>query len=371
MATFKACSSEIGLIQSGCVIWWHVLLNDRISVAVINVFSAYIPNCSILRSFLVKLGQTSAFTMIHVGILQILVSSLCLSVMSFVIKDLHNISSSNLLYHRAIIQIILCLLFSLIIRVNPIGEKNMFKLLHLRGIVGGIAVLLYFATLKEIPVSTATALFMTTPLYTIFLARMFLQDKITYSKSLAVFLVLLGTVLIAHPSSWTDKQSDLIGSIFAISEAMVAAIAVTIIKIIGNRAHYVQLVFYLSVYMLIMGLGLSIVEGFVPIFDVRVIIIGFLATAGQLLMNAGLQKVTAVVGMTVRCSEVLFAFIIGIFVGEDITNQSIYGSVLIILGSYLVGRKSKSDPEFTRVKSETNDEEAQVLKRKSFSSDDK
>ena len=309
--------------------------------------------------------------MVQFGILQILLSSLSLATMSFIIKDLKDIPASNLLFYRATIQIIVCLIFSGIFKINPIGKREIFGLLHLRGLFGGIAVLLYFFTLKQIEVSTATAIFMTTPVYTIFLSRIFLNDAITYEKCLAVTIVIFGSVLIAHPTSWSEKNSELIGSSLAMTEAFIAAIAVTTIKLIGDRAHYVQLVFYLSIYMFVIGLGLSIKDGIVLEVDYRILLIGLLASMGQLLVNSGLQKVSAVVGMTVRSSEVFFAFLIGIFVGENVTELSIYGSFMIIVGSWLIGRKSgKSEPRPTIPKAEENsDLESQPLKRKSFSND--
>ena len=291
------------------------------------------------------------------GIGQILFSSLCLSSMSFIIKDLENVSSLNLLLYRSIIQIIVCLILSVVTRVNLVGDKSAQKLLHLRGLSGGCAVLLYFMTLKQIPVSTATALFMTTPLYTIFLARWYLKEKINSLKIFAVVVVFFGCIIVAHPTSWARNYSDLLGSSLAMTEAALAAISVTIIKLIGNKAHYIQLVFYLSVYMFAIAIVLNAYYGFTfQPFNFQILCIGVLASIGQLFVNSGLQKVTAVVGMTVRCSEVLFAFIIGGILKEPISLLSIVGAFFIVAGSYLTAKSPQSIDELYKEYDSDNEE---------------
>eukprot|EP00834_Sanchytrium_tribonematis_P001550 NODE_39_length_35218_cov_0.479655.p13 type:complete len:311 gc:universal NODE_39_length_35218_cov_0.479655:1981-1049(-) len=309
--------------------------------------------------------------MINIGLLQIVLSSLCLAIMSFIIKDLNEIPASNLLFYRALIQTIISLIYACYLKLNPFGSSSVYFLLNLRGLAGGVAVYLYFQTLKQIPVSTATALFMTSPIYSIILARIFLQERVSYAKTFAVIVVLLGSALIAHPNSWVESYSDFLGSSLAVTEAFMAAVAVTFIKLIGDRAHFVQLVFYLSIYMLLIGIILSLKDGLMLVWNLKIVSIGLLATAGQLLVNAGLQKVGAVIGVTVRSSEVLFAFLIGIFLGEEIPLLSIYGSFLIVVGGWLLGKKNTIKVEDSYEKQDDEEEEVgKTGKRKSFNETD-
>ena len=277
----------------------------------------------------------------HRGMIQIAVSALFTVLMGIFVKLLHNsVPSSNLLVYRALIQGIFCVIVGRYNSVQLMGPKEHSKLLNLRGFLGGIQIFLYFSTMQYLPIAMATALFMTTPIYSLFLGAIFLHEAITKRKSAAVIISVLGIVLVSHPATWSSNPHDFYGSLCAIGEAVSTAFIVIIIKKMGGNIHYTVLVLYLSMYMLGLGLVLSIKSGFVSLDFGQFFLVfmcGSCAFISQSLLCAGVQKVSAVTSMTVRSLDVVFAFLLGItLLGDEITLAGIAGSTIILFGSYLI-----------------------------------
>eukprot|EP00834_Sanchytrium_tribonematis_P002992 NODE_105_length_19280_cov_0.929461.p5 type:complete len:342 gc:universal NODE_105_length_19280_cov_0.929461:16139-15114(-) len=282
------------------------------------------------------------------GILQIASSALFTVLMGVFIKLLnHSVPSSNLLVYRAIVQGLFCGAIAIVEKVDLIGPLEHKKMLNLRGFLGGFQIYLYFSAMQYLPIAMATALFMTTPVYTLFLGAIFLKELITKRKVLAIFIAITGIVLVSHPTSWSSNPNDFYGSLFAIGEAITTAFIVIVIKKIG-KIHYSILVFYLSVYMLILGLLLSSTTGF-PALSVHQIFLVLLscicAFLGQALLNAGVQKVSSVTSMTVRSLDVVFAFIFGILLGDEILFTGMIGTVFVLGGSYLIATTPQNHPQ--------------------------
>eukprot|EP00835_Amoeboradix_gromovi_P000231 NODE_8_length_47770_cov_0.334354.p9 type:complete len:335 gc:universal NODE_8_length_47770_cov_0.334354:36665-37669(+) len=278
-------------------------------------------------------------SLVHKGILQIAASALFTVLMGVFVKLLnHKIPNSNLLVYRALIQGIYCCIIAKLEKVNLMGLRIHRQLLISRGVLGGLQIYFYFFSIQYLPLAMATALFMTTPIYTLFLSALFLNEKITKRKSLAVLISIFGIVLVSHPSTWASNPEDFYGSLYAIGEAVATAFIIIIIKKIGT-VHYTVLVFYLTIFMLFLGLFMALNTGFSVITGYQFFLIFMMGTCafiGQSLLNDGVQKVTSVTSMTVRSLDVVFAFAFGIILGDPISLIGMIGSGLVLFGSYLV-----------------------------------
>ena len=280
------------------------------------------------------------------GILQIACSSFFTVLMGVFVKLLnHSVPSSNLLFYRSVVQGILCMFVAKVSGINPIGPSQHFKLLNLRGLLGGIQIYLYFLTMQFLPISMATALFMTTPIYTLVLGAVFLKEQISKTKISAVFISIIGIVMVSHPNTWSSNPHDLYGSLCAIGEAISTAFIIIVIKKIGD-VHYSILVFYLSAFMFVLGLGLSLSTGFASMtFNqlILVLLCCISAFLGQALLNAGVQSVSSVTSMTVRSLDVVFAFLFSIVLGDEILFLSVVGACFVLLGSYIVASQPSQE----------------------------
>src|SRR5438105_7506683 len=69
-----------------------------------------------------------------------------------------------------------------VVRLRPVSLRS----LVLRGLFGGLAVLLFFISIEHLPVGTATLLTYTAPVWTTIDAGIFLGEKVTRGTLLAL-----------------------------------------------------------------------------------------------------------------------------------------------------------------------------------------
>jgi len=68
--------------------------------------------------------------------------------------------------------------------------------LALRGLFGGVSVLLYFTAIGKLPVGTATLLTYTAPVWTAIFAALFLGERVSLSTGIALVVTFTGVVLV-------------------------------------------------------------------------------------------------------------------------------------------------------------------------------
>ena len=79
-----------------------------------------------------------------------------------------------------------------VIRLRPVNHRG----LVLRGLFGGLAVLLFFTSIAHLPVGTATLLTYTAPVFTAVDSAVFLGERVSRGTLVALALTLLGVVLV-------------------------------------------------------------------------------------------------------------------------------------------------------------------------------
>jgi drug/metabolite transporter (DMT)-like permease len=102
------------------------------------------------------------------------------------------------------------------------------RLLVTRGLLGGLAVLLYFAALARMPAAEATLLNGTFPLFATALSFWTLRERPTLPLLAALAAVFLGVLLVLWPSGGTVRMGA--GPLLAIAAAVTAGVSVTSIR---------------------------------------------------------------------------------------------------------------------------------------------
>jgi drug/metabolite transporter (DMT)-like permease len=80
---------------------------------------------------------------------------------------------------------------------RPMRPRNL-RALFLRGAFGGGAVLLYFLAIAHLPVGVATLLNYSSPIFTVLFSSLFLAERLTLSRAVAIALALCGVALVAQ-----------------------------------------------------------------------------------------------------------------------------------------------------------------------------
>ena len=223
-------------------------------------------------------------------------------------------------------------------------------LLLFRGSMGFMALLAYFYIMAHIPLGEAVTYNKTSPIFVAIFAYLFLNEKLHSSAILAIVLGFIGIVLIAQPIGGTFDKYDILGIFSGIG----AALAYTSIREL--RTYYDTRAIVMSFMLVgtIAPLCLMLITPYVTVsqdFDwmfaefvmpigiewVYVTAVGIFATISQLLMTKAYEFTKAGIVGTISYSNIVFALIIGISLGDPIPNiWTILGIILVILSGLLV-----------------------------------
>ena len=234
--------------------------------------------------------------------------------------------------------------------LKQIGGKPL--LLLFRGTIGFVSLLAYFYIIAYIPLGEAVTYNKTSPIFVAIFAYLFLNEKLNRWSILAVLIGFIGIAFISMPEegSFIFNKYTILG----IFSGVGAALAYTSIREL--RQYYDTR----AIVMSFMGVGtvapllLMAVSPYVepPIylefmFDEFVMphgilwlyltIMGLSATASQVLMTKAYEYTKAGIVGTISYSNIVFALIIGIFLGDPIpTTLKILGIILVIISGLIV-----------------------------------
>ncbi len=92
---------------------------------------------------------------------------------------------------------------------NPFGNTNTeIRVVAMRGFFGGCGFIFYYYSISVLPLGDAMTLFSLTPIQTLFLAKIFLNEQIKYNQIIATIASVVGAMLIAGPSFLTFASQD-------------------------------------------------------------------------------------------------------------------------------------------------------------------
>jgi len=223
-------------------------------------------------------------------------------------------------------------------------------LLLFRGSMGFLALLAYFYIMAHIPLGEAVTYNKTSPIFVAIFAYLFLNEKLHKSALLAIVVGFIGIVLVAQPEGGSFDKYDILGIFSGIG----AALAYTSIREL--RSYYDTR----AIVMSFMGVGsiapllLMLVTPYLEVsadwdwmFSAFVMpqgiewfyvfAVGSFATVSQLLMTKAYELTKAGIVGTISYSNIVFAVIIGIILGDPIPEfWTILGILLVIISGLLV-----------------------------------
>ncbi len=256
-------------------------------------------------------------------------SCLLFSVLAALIKFLSSaVPAVEQAFFRNILSIFLLLPF--VIKQKKFFKKQSNKfLIFLRGIFGGITMILIFLSYTMIPLSQAMAISFTTPLFIYFGSVIFLGEKNNREKTFFMIIGFFFTLIIIRP----DLEFQ-IGTLLALLSALTHAIAGLLVKKLSETEDIITLMFSMVVLMTpITFLPAVFVwetpSNFSEIFIL--ILIAIIATLGNFFWTRAisLSKLTNL--MPFDFSKLIFATFLGfIFFNEQIDSITIICGIGIV-----------------------------------------
>jgi drug/metabolite transporter (DMT)-like permease len=244
-------------------------------------------------------------------------------------------------FFRALVNLLLMLPFA--IHTGSAGLKTTnHKAFALRGVCGLVFLMTYFSGAALIPVAESQALTFTSPLWGVLLAVLFLGERLTAARVLAVVAGFVGVLIILRPGV---VQVSL-GALLVLAGALSAAASNTIVKFTTRTDHPDAIVFYQMVYVTPLILVPALwIWTWPTLYQLLVMCgVGFFATLNQRFLSRAYAAADATAVLPFEFARLPFAAIIGFVVFRELPDiwAWIGGAVIFSASLYMVRRESRA-----------------------------
>lgn len=270
------------------------------------------------------------------GPVQMLFSAICFAFMTYFVKlSTRTIPSNEVTFFRFLLGVAVAYLIVKLINRRRLKTEN-FKILLVRGILGGTGVLLYFLAIQYGTITNSVVLQNTYPLFAAVLSFYILKEKAGIRLVVSLLTAFAGIVILVRPS----MSSINLGDVFALVSGIVGGFAITAVRQLRQRNESVWIIFfYFCLFGAILSLALAIPSWKWPgAYEwLLVSATAVLGLAGQVTMTSAYKYCNPFVGGILSMSTCIFSFLIGLLLmGENAGILDITGVTLIIAGNMLV-----------------------------------
>jgi len=224
--------------------------------------------------------------------------------------------------------------------ISTLKTKRL-KLHGLRALFGTAAMSCWFVGVTLIPLSEATALNFTVPLFTTLGAALVLGEVVRKHRWIALIVGFAGALVIIRPG----LQEIELGTFVVLASSIFISCALLTVKHLSRSESPTAVVFYMGLFMTPMSLAgaYSVWIWPEPEHYPWLISMGFIAAIGQLGITKAMQAADASVSMPFSFTHMIFASIIGYLFFAEIADVWTWVGAGIIFGAtlYIVRREAK------------------------------
>jgi len=264
----------------------------------------------------------------------------------------NHMSSLEVVFFRNIAGVII---IGLATYKRPLKQKGGKPLLlFFRGLIGFIALLMYFYNIAHISLAEAQTFSKTAPIFTAIFAYIFIKEKLSFKAWLGVFVGFIGILFITHFTATNLSKTDWLGILSGVG----AGLAYTSIRELKNfydtRAIVLSFMLVGTIGpVVLMAIGEFITTSNFDFVIAKFIIphniawfyiigLGVTATLSQLFMTKAYMSAKGGIVGTIGHTNIIFSIIVGMMLGDSFPDIIvIFGIILIILSGVLVASNKK------------------------------
>jgi drug/metabolite transporter (DMT)-like permease len=266
------------------------------------------------------------------AILFMLLSTLAFAVMNGVVKYLDGFNAYEKVFFRSLGTLIFTMPYLIYKKIPLLGNKRM--LLIARGVIGAISLILFFLSLKYLPVGTAVTLRYLSPVFAAIFAVIWLKETIKPWQWSFFLMALVGVFVLQG----FDGTTSLIGLFFVLTSALCMGLVFVVISKIGKQDHPMVIINYFMIIGTVLGGLLALNDWKTPVGNEWFLLLGLgvVGFIGQLFMTKSFQIASTNQVAPLKYLEVIFTVIIGVvWFLEIYTIWSVVGILLVITGLVL------------------------------------
>lgn len=275
-----------------------------------------------------------------VGIFYMVTSYVFYSMVNCIVKLLGDtISSYNIAFFRYLFSFLTIIPFLWLVEFKFKGlvkDLNIYNVL--RAALSFLSMVWFAAGLANTPLNEAMALTFTTPVFMSIMAILWLKEKSTVDKWAAIFIGLIGGLIIANPHATSFNYS----SLYIVGACFLWALTTIVVKILSNKQDPIVISFYMSLLTVPISLPYFLYKPYMPTAKEALLLLALGAFYNLALVTSA--KAYQLIQLTVAAPFDFLRMMLGSILGcivfdETIADKTIVGSLLIIAGSTLaVGR---------------------------------
>ncbi len=279
----------------------------------------------------------------RLGSAWMIIAAVFFSLMGVLVKlASEHYSFFELVFYRTAFSVVV---LAIVAWINKQSMVTPYALLHIgRGFAGTMGLLCFFYGLTHLPLSTATTLNYTSPLFLALLSFILYKEKISARMGISLLLGFIGVVILLQP---TLGDGQFYSAIVAVMAGAFGGWAYVQVKDLTNKGEPEwRIVFYFSVVSTIIAGALSTIDGWhqVQWSDVGYLLgIGITALIAQMSMTRAYKVGRKFVVASLSYLTVVFAMIFGVLLFNDmITWQEILGMLVIVASGLLSSTQKKT-----------------------------
>lgn len=275
------------------------------------------------------------------GVWMMLLASLSFGLMNVSVKYIHHMPVSEIVFFRAIVQIVLSAVVLWRLQISPWGKNP--QLLLLRGLFGSIGLFCYFYTLQVMPLGNAIVIHYLSPILTTMVA-VALGDEKNHPLSYLFFALCMFGVVVVNGVS---EDVTTFGVVAGLGGALFSAFAYNTIRRLKNSENPNVVVLYFPLVTLPLCLMVGFWELIHPLtYDAWMMpegvewfwlmMTGVTTQAGQFFMTRAYQSDKASNVSAISYAGILWGAGFGVFLFDEHYQWLQYaGMALVLLGMAL------------------------------------
>lgn len=261
-----------------------------------------------------------------------IMASLFLGVMSITVKIIPRIPVFEIVFFRSIITLIMTA--GLVKRKKLPFWGNNKKLLVLRGVFGSAGLLLYFITLKDMPLASAVTIQYLSPIFSTILAIFILSQPMPTFKWLFYVIAFVGVSLVKG----FDDRISIVMLLIGISSAVFSGLAYNMIAKLKGQDDPLTVVMYFPLVTLPLIAVPTVLTWVTPTWVELLWLVGMgISTQlGQLFMTKAFQGENVGKIAIFQYLGIVWALVFGYLIfSETFSTQSLLGMALVVMGVVL------------------------------------
>jgi drug/metabolite transporter (DMT)-like permease len=215
-----------------------------------------------------------------------------------------------------------------------------FRLYFVRGIVHGVAVMLWFFAMARIPLAEVTAIGFSTPVFTALGAILIFHEQVKRRRMLAILAGFIGTLIILRPGFQTLEA----GSLAQLIAAFCFAGSFLLAKHMTRRDSSGEILVMLTLFCTLTLLPGAIYYWREPtLTEISwLALVAIFATAGHYAITRAIASAPLTVTQPLSFLQLVWAIIFGYWLFDEVPDRwVIIGSLVIVAAiSYLTHREA-------------------------------